>query len=229
MEIRGERECRDCGTRWSYFETGSVACPDCASVRSVGVGEGAIHTAGPAELDLAPARAALDEEPLARVAELAAEAGREYRRAAGFVDAGQLRPLSETDLVAAELATVGATLSRSLRPSDAAEGHLLSLLGGDRPAPEDVPDDLVAERGLAVARAVADYRRALRTSLEDRADPVVRGLSALRAHGKRIEALDGDVDPREAERLVAATRDLHEYVANGDEAALARIDERLGQ
>jgi DNA-directed RNA polymerase subunit RPC12/RpoP len=37
MKIRGERECKDCGARWSYYETGSVSCPECGSRRSVGV------------------------------------------------------------------------------------------------------------------------------------------------------------------------------------------------
>lgn len=229
MEIRGERECCECGTRWSYFETGSVACPDCGDLRSVGVGDRAGHTAGAADLDLGPALSALGEEPLGRVAELAAEAAREYRRRAGFVDAGDLRQLSETYLLAAELETVGATLARSMRPSDAAEGHLLALLGGDRPAPADVPAELAAERGLAVARAVGDYQRDLRTYLDQQPGPLARALSAVRARRKRIEALDGDVQPREAERLVRATRDLFAYLADDDEAALARIDERFGE
>lgn len=227
MEIRGERECRDCGTRWSYFETGSVACPDCGSVRSSSVGDAMVHTGGQADLDLTGPRTALDEAPLAEVAELAADAGHEYRRRTGFVDAGDLRPLTETDLLAAELESVGRALSRSMRPSDASEAHLLALLGGERPTPDEVPGDLTPERGLAVARAVADFRRDLRAFLDEPAGPVTGALSAVRAHGKRIEALDGDVEPREAERLVEATRDLFEYVANDDEAALARIDERL--
>ncbi|MXR22522.1 endonuclease Q family protein, partial [Halobacterium bonnevillei] len=61
MDVRGERECKSCGTRWSYFETGSVACPECGSVRSVGVGERSQHTDGNATLDLSDAqRAAAD-------------------------------------------------------------------------------------------------------------------------------------------------------------------------
>ena len=61
MRIRGERECKDCGTRWSYYETGTPSCPDCGSLRSVGVGERTQHTAGTAALDLSPARNYLDD------------------------------------------------------------------------------------------------------------------------------------------------------------------------
>lgn len=229
MEIRGERECRECDTRWSYFETGSVACPNCGDVRSVGVGDGAVHTGGSSDLDLTAARAAIDDEPLDRVAELAAAVGREYRRSAGFVDAGELRPLDETDLVAAELETVGATLARAMRPDDAAENYLLTLLAGERLGPTEVPDAYWPERGLAVARAVGDFQRDLRTYRETVSGPHARRLSTIRAHRKRIEALDGDVDPRDAERLVRAARDLYESVVHDDEAALARIDDRLAE
>ncbi|MDY6780397.1 MAG: hypothetical protein SV760_07620 [Halobacteria archaeon] len=37
MEISGERECLECGSRWSYFDTREVACPDCGSLRSKSV------------------------------------------------------------------------------------------------------------------------------------------------------------------------------------------------
>jgi len=59
MEIRGERECTDCGERWSYYETGDVACPACGSMQSVGVDEErALHTTTAGEFDLTEARRA---------------------------------------------------------------------------------------------------------------------------------------------------------------------------
>lgn len=231
MEIRGERECRECGTRWSYYETGSVACPACGSVRSVGRGERAVHTAGGAALDLCPARAAVEDEPIGRVADLAADAGREYRRAAGFVDAGDLQPLDDTFLIAAELETVGAAIEREMRVDADEEAYLLELLrapvSGARPDPERVPESLAAARGLAVCRAVEDYVRDLRRVAPEPSRPLARALSQLRAHRKRIEALDGDVEPRAAERIVDATRDVYAYLERDDEAALARVEERL--
>jgi len=231
MEFRGERACRDCGTRWSYYETGSVACPSCGSIRSVGRGDRAVHTAGGAALNLSDAREAVGDEPIGRVADLAADAGRDYRLAAGFVDAGKLRPLDDTYLVAAELETVGGELGRAMRVEDESEYYLLALLrapaAAERPGPDEVPPDLVPPRGLAISRAVEDYHRDLRQVVDDPAAPLARALSTLRAHRKRIAALEGDVGTREAERLVGATRDVYAYLARDDEAALARIDERL--
>lgn len=231
MEIRGERECAACGRRWSYYETGSVTCPDCGSVRSVGVGDRAEHTAGGATLDLTPVRQAVDEEPLDSVAGRAADRAAEYVRQAGFVHAGDLRPLEDTYLAAAELRRVGTTLARRLRVDDDEELYLLALLRGadqgERPPPDEVPASLRAERGLAVAAAVDAYVADVRRVHREPEPAVAEVLSGVRARRKRVEALDGDVDPAEAERIVRAVRDLGAYLIGGDEAALARAGERL--
>lgn len=232
MKIRGERECLSCGARWSYYETGDVSCPECGSVHSRGLGERAEHTAGPASLDLAPVRAAVDEDPVRTVAERAAEAAAEYVRAAGFVRAGELQPLSGTYLAAAELRRVGTTLSRSMRTPEETELYFLTLLrgadAGDRPPPEDVPERLRADRGLAVAATADAYVSDIRRLVDDPGPELTGALSTLRGHRKRIEALDGDVDPVESERLVRALEDLGAYVREGDETALVRVGEQLG-
>jgi uncharacterized Zn finger protein (UPF0148 family) len=231
MRVRGERECTACGTRWSYYETGSVACPECGSIRSTGRGDRAEHTDGPATLDLASVRAAVDEEPLDRVARRGVEAASEYLRRAGFVHAGDLQPLTGTYLAAAELRRVGATLSRAMRVSDGEELYFLSLLRGadrgERPPPADVPDALRADRGLAVAATTDAYVSDVRRVVDEPEAPVAEVLSTLRARRKRVEALDGDVRPAEAERLVRVLRALSAYLRQGDEGALARARERL--
>jgi uncharacterized Zn finger protein (UPF0148 family) len=231
MKLRGERECADCGATWSYYETGSITCPECGSIKSVGVGERVEHTDSPDALDLSPARRQVDAEPTATVAETAAEQAREYLRTAGFVHAGELQPFGDTYLLAAELRRVGATLARTMRTDDDEELYLLSLLrgatDGERPAPGEVPDSLRAERGLAIAATVEAYLSDVRRLHDDPDEPVAELLSALRARRKRIEALDGDVEPTEAETLVRATRDLATYFRMDDETALARAGERL--
>jgi uncharacterized Zn finger protein (UPF0148 family) len=232
MEIPGDRECTACGARWSYYETGEVTCPECGSLRSVGVEDAAAHTAGTERLDLSPVRELVDEDPLRVVADEAADTTAEYLRGAGFVRGGELRPLDDVYLAAAELRRVGATLGRGMSLTDSEEIHFLALLrgadSGERPAPDAVPETLHPERGLGVAAAVDAYRSDFRT-VHDGGDPVLdRTLSALRTRQKRIEALDGDIDPAEAERLVRAVRDVSRYWREGDETALARATERFG-
>lgn len=236
MELRGERECTDCGTRWSYYDTGTISCPECESVRSVGVGDREVHTDGQATLDLTDLIARIDDEPISELADRAAEHARSYVREAGFVHGGELRPLSSTYLLADELVVLGRTLSRAVRIDDTEAAYFLGLVRatatgeGDeltRPAPDTVPSSLRAERGIAITRSVRDYQRDLRAHLDEPDGELASVLSALSTHRKRIEALDGDVDPREVERLVAATHDLYDFVSAGDETALARTRDRL--
>ena len=232
MEIRGERECSDCETRWSYYETGEIECPNCGSLRSVGVDDPAEHTAGTAELRLSPVRGMVDDNSLREVADSATEECRSYLRTVGFVHAGDLQPLDSTYLIATELRRIAATLSRLMDVETREELYFLSLLNGaesgDRPDPDEVPETLYPQRGLAVAAAVESYLGDLRRVLDDDREPgVVRVLSQTTAQRKRIDALDGAVDPAEAERLVRAVRDLSAFVRAGDEAALARADQRF--
>ena len=231
MEIRGERQCSACGRRWSYYETGDVSCPDCGSVRSVSVDDPKPHTAGTVTLDLSPVRKQVGEEPLREVADEAASVTAAYLRGAGFVHAGELQPLADTYLAAAELRRVGTTLGRLMDVSDAEEFYLLDLLRGadtgNRPDPADVPETLSPERGLAVAAAVDVYLSDIRRVRESEDRPFDRALSAIRTRQKRIEALDGEVDPGEAEQLVRAVRDAGAYWREDDAEALARASKRF--
>jgi uncharacterized Zn finger protein (UPF0148 family) len=233
MKVRGERECKTCGTRWSYYETGEITCPECGSIRSVGVDEPTEHTASAVELNLTDERTRLDEgESLAAVVEDAADTCAEYCRKHGFVHAGELQELSATYLAAMELKYASTEFARSLRPDDEERLYVLTLLRGadrgERPAPEDVPASMYGPRGLAMAAAIDAYARAIRRSLDDDPDPPLgRLLGSIGERRKRIEALDGELEPHAVERLVTATREAGQYLIDGDEAALARARERL--
>ena len=233
MKVRGTRECQSCGTRWSYYETGSVACPDCGSMRSVGVDdERKLHTASAATLDLSPVRNAVDDVSLRELAERAVEATRGFTRSYGFVEGGRLRSLDDTFLAAMELRTVADALGRSLDVDDDEELYLLSLLrgadDGERPAPEEVPESQRDSRGLAYANAVEAYRSDVRAYLDEHPDPdASEQLGRLDGHVRRIRAIQGDVPVDKSESLVRAAREIGRYVAEGDETALATAASRL--
>lgn len=234
MRIRGQRECRECGTRWSYYETGSIECPSCGSLRSVGTDEErTLHTAKPATLNLTEARNALESgETLREVAAIASEACRTYVRGFGFVKGGELQPLSDTYLAAIELRYVAGRLGRSMVLDDDEEFYFLSLLRGadhgERPPTGDVPDSLRAARGLAYADAVSAYRSDLRAFLDEHPDPVAAEvLGPLDSHVKRVEALDGEVPVEESELLVRIAQEVGTYLREDDESALLRARDRL--
>jgi len=234
MEIRGERECRDCGTRWSYYETGEVTCPSCGSLRSRGVDERTRHTDAAVELDLTGARALFDSEGVVAAAVIGGEECRAYVRQRGFLHAGDLRPLTDGYLAAYELGYAGRRLERPGRTEvdDATEYYLLDLLRGadrdERPPPDRVPPAFAPTRGLAYAAAVDDYRGEIRTLLDRDDDPAVRRLlGQLDDHACRVEALDGDVAPTDAERLARATQDIGRSLREDSEAALATARDRL--
>lgn len=232
MKIRGERECQDCGTRWSYYDTGSIACPECDSVHSVGVDDRQRHTDAPATLDLTPIRNRIDAASTSEIAAQAAKACREYTRKRGFITAGTLQPLDETFVAATELQHVAAHIEREMRVTEAEELYVLDLLGGadlgERPPVEELPTQLRVPYGLAMASAVDRYQRDLRTYLNDHENEQARRLAGrIRDHRKRIEALDGDVDPADANRLLHAARDLGRFVIDDDESAYVTADNWL--
>lgn len=229
MEVRGERECKACETQWSYFETGSVECPDCGSMRSVGVGERALQTDGAAELDLDDARSAAADD-LRGAFDPAVEACREYCQSRGFVAGGDLLDLDDIYLAAQELRRAALLLGDAMRVGDDEEAYVLALLkgadSGDRPEPEEVPESLRAARGLGYAAAVRAYRADVRTYADSLPDAEQRLHERLGSHVKRIRALDGDVPAEDAERLVLAARRLGDAVC-GDEAAVEQANAHL--
>lgn len=232
MKIRGERECRDCGARWSYYDTGSINCPDCGSVRSVGVDERREHTANPATLDLTGVKGAVDQRPVREVAADAAEVTTEYLRTRGFIRAGEIQPLDATFVAAVDLQYVARHLARTMQVAEEAELYFLSLVrgaeAGDRPPTSEVPQTLAPARGLAAAAVLDHYRRDLKRYLDEHPDEAARMvLGSLVDHKKRIEALDGDVDVETAETLVQAVVDLSHYVAHDDADALERARARI--
>jgi hypothetical protein len=232
MKVRGLRECRDCGREWSYYETGSVACPACGSIRSVGIDERTRHTDTPVELDLSPHRNAYEDVPTREFVDELKSTLRTYRRRRGFIAGGDLRELDDTYLAVAELMQAADVYGRLPAPDDDERRYLIQLLretdqGGRVPA-EEVPASMHKARGLAYAQAVREYRRDVGRWLKDNPDPeAARTLGTLDEQAKRIEALQGDVPPAEVEGLVTAVREVARYLTGDDENALATARDRL--
>ena len=240
MEIRGERECKDCGCRWSYYDTGAVACPECESLRSVGVDEDrALHTTTAAAFDLTGARTAWDDAPEDEAVDVVKATCREFVRGNGFVHGGELVAFDGRRVAARELANAVDVLgrTRTFENEDAVEFYVLELLrgadAGDRPPAADVPAAMHGARGLAVADILERYRRDVREYLETTDCEVVPAvkdvLTGLESHQKRVQALQGDVDPRDADALYEAARGLNDYLREGDESAVVEAAERLRQ
>jgi uncharacterized Zn finger protein (UPF0148 family) len=234
MKIRGQRECKSCGTRWSYYDTGSVACPNCGDLRSVGVDDRTRHTATPTDLDLSAHRNALDDGEIADIADDVQSDCRSYVRERGFIHGGDLLPLDDTFLSANELIHVVDLYARLRDPTDAEQLYVLDLLRGadqdERPPADRVPDSLAEGRGLGYAEAVDDYRREVVTWVDDHPDPTARRtLGTVAEQVKRVEALQGDVSPATAEALVTATREIVRYLVEDDENALVSAQDRLAR
>jgi len=232
MKIRGRRECRDCGHRWSYYETGEVSCPACGSLRSRGTDERTRHTDSPATLDLSDHRSSFEDAPAEEFADDLKRTLREYRRKRGFVSGGRLRDLDDTFLATGELLHAVDVYGRARDRSDEEDLYLLDLLRGadtgDRPAPDRVPASMRAARGAGYAESLLAYRRDVATYLDDKPDPAARRvLGTLRERVKRVEALQGDVSPESMEALVRAARDLGAAIREDDETALATASDRL--
>ncbi len=225
MEVRGNRECTDCGTRFSYYETGSPACPECGSLRTVGVGERAMHTDRPAELDLTEAIEALEGGRYRDAGQAAEETARQYVRRRGFIHGGELRDLDETYLAANEVLQVAQLLRLLMGPPreeadlDLAYAKRLfeAAADGDWPATETVPEAMAGPRGLAVARAVEAYREALKTWQDADEKSVDAGafLQRLDDHLRRVRALEGAIEPAMAQQLVEAANAVGEYIRTG--------------
>ncbi|SFS55842.1 DUF7117 family protein [Halostagnicola kamekurae] len=232
MKIRGERECTECGTRWSYYETGNVSCPHCGTLRSVGLDERTEHTDLQIEFDLTPVRNAVEDSATDDLAKRCRERSREYVRQRGFINGGDLRELDDTYLAAAELVHVADVVARERQLAERDELYFLTLLEvadqGRRPPASEVPNSLRSARGIAVANAVRDYRRDIRTWSEERTLTTnqQRALETLGDHVTRIRMLEGDIRPETAETLVRATRELAAAL-QGETEAIERATQQL--
>lgn len=231
MRVRGRRLCLECETAWSYFDAGEITCPNCGSMWSRGLDRNrTLHTDSPVELDLEEARQLAADRPLSEVASTVADAARSYLARRGFIHEGDLGPLDDQYVRAAELRQVAAALGSRLDPDASAERYFLTLLAADEDHPEAVPPSLRQAHGLASVRAVEAYATDLGRWLRDHPDDAGRDcLGRLRDHVRRGAALDGDIPPDDADRLLDAARALGDYLRPDGTVGLDRVRHGLDE
>ena len=235
MEIRGQRVCQACETEWSYYATGSVACPNCGSLQSVGIDEKRKqHTDAPAALSLAEFRGRIAEESVEQYADELKSVLKEYTRKRGFINAGSLRELDTTYLAAQTLLQTADILSRQQSTTTDEELYLLSVyeqLVDEEPQQElppgtTVPTSLQEAWGLAAADAVEAYLSDLRRWLDKRPDSdAAKTIGSLREQTKRVQAIHGDVSPETATALVSTARAIGRYLRGETETLAAATDQ----
>jgi len=208
MEIRGERECLDCGETWSYFETREPACPDCGSLRSRAVEDGDEDTAAAVETGDLLTRFGSD---FGAALEEAEDRCREYTSRAGFVEGGELLPPSPVYVMACEVKHVASEFVGEREPTDKEREYVVSLVEGvedeEPPSPGERPETLDAAHNRAVAETVEAYAKELSRYLRnlDEADARVEEARDL---AKRTQATDGDAD--DAVEGLRLLRDVYE-------------------
>lgn len=208
MEIRGERECLDCGETWSYFETREPACPECGSLRSRAVEDAEEDSSGAVETGDILTRFGTDFHEALSEAE---DRCREYTSRKGFVEAGELLPPEPAYVMACEVKHVAAEFTGARQPEDGEREYVVSLVEGvekeDPPAPEDRPESLDAAHNRAVAETVEEYSKEVSRYLDGLDDADSR-VEEARDLAKRTQATDGkEGDAVEGLRLL---RDVYD-------------------
>ncbi|TQQ81915.1 DUF7117 family protein [Halonotius roseus] len=223
MKIRGQRVCQACATEWSYYETGSVACPSCGSLRSVGRDDDRqLHTDTPAALPLAQFQARIAAEPVAEYATDLKAVLREYTRKRGFINGGELQPLDDRYLTARTLLHTVDILARRREPTADAELYLLSLY-------ETLADDAA---DTASDAADADTTVSDVDNVDNAVDTETAGTDAVDADSTELTAAQVPSELQEAWGLAAADAvgaycsDLRTWLdATPDEAAATTLGE----
>ena len=155
MEVRGNRRCQSCGSEWSYYETGTVACPSCGSLESVGTdAERRQHTDTPATLNLATFADRIAGEPLERYGADLRSTLRSYTQKRGFINGGELRALDDRYLAARELIHLTDMLQRRQSPTTDERLYLLAVFNSLSSTPASA-DGSIAD-GSTTDGTVAD-------------------------------------------------------------------------
>jgi hypothetical protein len=229
MQFTGHRRCKQCASEWSYFETGSVSCPECGAIKSTGIGGPEPHTAQHTSLELAPYWEVTDEEVRIESDKIR-RAVTEFLSEYGFIKGGDFLPLHDEVLAAGELRHAAYRYNTLGDPSEEVEHYLLGLLravmGESRPT--SPPDVLKQARGRGTADILEQFLRDMRQWTQARAATELMPIrESFRTHLHRIQALEGDVDPVVLSRLIQSARAVQQYIAREDQQSLSKARDHL--
>lgn len=213
MDIKGHRECLDCGNTWHYGDTRSVACTECGSVRSRAVedddGDAPVASGIPVDDVLA-------EGPVDAAAAIDAveDRCRRYRAEHDPLEGGELRPPDPLHVMAGEVLHLATALQvRGDGLTDDEERYAVELLRGlpEGEPPTDRPVSLDAVHNLAVADAVEDYATAVARYARSGDAGVPDAVERARDLAKRTQATEGEES--DAVEGLRALRDAYEELA----------------
>jgi len=213
MEIRGERECLDCGETWSYFDTREPECPECGSLRSRAVEDAAEDTAGAVETGDLLTRLGGDFDAALEEAE---ERCREYTSRAGFVRGGELLPPEPVYVMTCEIKHIAAEFAGAREPTEEEREYVVALVegveSGEPPSPDERPGSLDAAHNRAVAETVEEYAKEISSYLRSVGEKDADGrVEEARDLAKRTQATDGDAD--DAVEGLRLLRDVYEELS----------------
>ncbi|MFB6186034.1 MAG: hypothetical protein ABEI86_04100 [Halobacteriaceae archaeon] len=233
MEIKGYRECRECGHQWSYYETGNIQCPECGSIKSTGIDERRLHTNTPVEIDITSIQSLVSNDEFRQAGQLAAEEARNYTIRRGFIQEGELIQCDDRIFSCHELRNLGNYINRTTSITDETEYYFIETIQAvknkGRPDQQAIPMKLRSIRGLAYARTAKDYLNAVMTWVEytDQQPPSRGVFERTKENIKRVEALDGDISVRDSERIYEIVTNLYSYCTTGEVSTYEQIEEYL--
>lgn len=194
MEIRGERECLECGSTWSYFEIGSVECPECGSIRSRSISTPERDTSTVIGIDTDELVEELGTNFKDGLSD-ALESCRSYVTRQGFVEGGDLQPPEVRYVMACEVVEICEAFTTPDRQDISKEEkkYVVDLVRGLRNGnpPDERPESLDDYHNLAVARTVERYAKDVTRYARSNGLSVPSGVEDARSAAKRTKATLG--------------------------------------
>ena len=191
MEIRGERECLECGSTWSYFESREVCCPECGSIKSQSMSSPRMDNTTDIDLVDSEVLGGLSDDLDSALSTLE-ERCREYTGKTGFVERGDLKPPSPRYVMACEVKQIAAIYDANQLTGDDRR-YFVDLVHGlrDGEPPEKPSGELEYIHNTAIAETVRDYATEVERYARKRSVDVPGEMERARSLAKRTLATEG--------------------------------------